>query len=1172
MLKIYHSNDLDVLCGMLQAIMKQQPPSLFEREAILVQSQGMAHWLKLNIAEGLGVAAQIDFPLPFSFVWQVFNQLRPDLPQRSHFDKPYMSWQLMRLLPELVAGAAADSQHPCAAIAHYLDDDPQGIKCFQLAETIADVFDQYLVYRPDWLINWEANIDTIDDADVTLQPWQPVVWRALVEDAKSLGHCLDHRARLMDQLAELVSRYPQRLQQLPKRLFVFGIAALPGSYWQVLNAISSEIEVHFFLLNPCRNFWGDIVDDRRRAWILQRQPEAATYLERGNPLLASWGRLGRDFLTLVHDTELASDIEAWVEPEQTTLLQQLQSDILELNDRQQQAFTPAALQHSQFKTAVDPADDSIRIISAHSPLREVQRLHDQLLYWFDQEPQLQPRDVVVMVPDIDSYAPYIDAVFGSAEQASQDRGLRIPWAIADQSIMVENPLIETFLALLGLADSRLTVADVQDWLDVAAIRCRFGIASDELDTIKDWLSRANIRWGMHGQQRQQLGLPAFEQNSWRKGLRQLLLGLMIPVEIPGSDMQPGWSGDWPVAAVEGSSAELLGKLLQLVDCLERWQQLLRQNHAPAQWLSLISGLLDALFSTEFGRADAIGALEQQRQQSSLQRIRDTLLSWQEELQRGGALQDQQLTFSARVVRSWFTNQLGQQGGWQRFLAGPVNFCTLMPMRSIPFKVVCLLGMNDVDYPRKVPPVGFDLMVTGKRRRGDRSRRDDDRYLFLEAVSSAQRKLYISYRGRGVRENNEQQPSVLISELMDYLCDGFCLPQLADLPHGDSRRQMRQWLLEELPLQPFGAGVFRASHLPRAIPGYQQLWAAVAGQAAGASDKHNNRFLAAPLALPDELLGIDGQVPVVELADLQRALKNSCQFFLQRRLRVSLQPQWQDNPTEEPFSLDNLQQYLVRDEEITLALAAAAAPSATLDDSDLRRQRLQSLGELPVQALGKLVLESARQGSQALIERLQQLALQTAEPELMQTRLVLAADSAAEQVFDLQGELGPQLDGTLIYWRAGAVRSSHLLASWLDLLLARLVYGERIQAALYLGLDRKSGKLQVHHLQAPTTEQAQDWLTRALGYYLANWQFPQTLLPELLWQLLQQEEDKHEGLVKAEQDSEFGQLGSIEVERCLPQLARQLEDDGWRESWISQHSWVFELLLRQYQYGDKEADQ
>jgi len=288
MFRLYHSNDLDVLKELLVHQMQQGDSDPFIPEQILVQSQGMAHWLKLQVAESLGIAANIEFPLPSSFVWKVYNSVKPDLPERSHFEKESMTWKLMRLLPTLL------DEELFAPIAHYLDvkkTDESNIDCskinqqkvYALAEKIADTFDQYLVYRPDWLLDWENGKDEIEDGDVSNQPWQPELWRRLVKDSEQLGHSLFHRARLTDQLVDIVREGKEGLKNLlptsstehPARIFVFGIAALPGTYWQVLNAISEHVDVHFFLLNPCRNYWGDIINEKTRAKLLQKDASLA---------------------------------------------------------------------------------------------------------------------------------------------------------------------------------------------------------------------------------------------------------------------------------------------------------------------------------------------------------------------------------------------------------------------------------------------------------------------------------------------------------------------------------------------------------------------------------------------------------------------------------------------------------------------------------------------------------------------------------------------------------------------------------------------------------------------------------------------------------------------------------------------------------------------------------
>ncbi len=1131
MFRLYHSNDLEILKELLLNEIRQNPPGVFDAEQILVQSQGMAHWLKLQLADGLGVAAQVDFPLPSAYVWKVFNTLKPELPERSHFEKQAMAWKLMRLLP----GMKGEPQ--CEGIARYLDNDPDGLRCYELAHKVADVFDQYLVYRPDWLLNWEKGVDEIDDSDVSVHPWQPLVWRALVADSQRLGNSLEHRARLTTSLESIVAENGDRLKAMPKRLFVFGIAALPGGYWDVLNAISGHIDVHFFLLNPCRNFWGDIVSDRQRAWILKTNPDAESYLERGNPLLASWGRLGKDFLTLVHETSdegRLQDIEAFADIERTSLLKHIQADLLDLHDRQLPAYQPQALKNSLFKSSILKDDASLRIVSGHSPLREVQRLHDQLLFWFNENPSLKPRDVVVMVPDIDQYAPYIDAVFASAPE-----GHRIPWAIADQSQVQENPLLDSVVSLMSLFDSRIQLTDVLDWLDVPAIRRRFSIEEGDLEGLREWLNQAGVRWGLDGDHRSALGFPEFSQNSWRKGLRQLLLGLMLPTDATAHQ-----GDDWPVFGVEGGAAELLGQLIQLIETLDHWREFQSEAHSVDEWMLAIPELLDDFYEPDLDEG------------VQLQRVRDAIQRWSEELN-DAAYDD---TLSPLVVRSWFQEHLGQQGGWQRFLAGPVNFCTLMPMRSIPFKAVCLLGMNDQDYPRQVTPVGFDLMVQGRARRGDRSRREDDRYLVLEALCSAQDRFYISYRGRDARENHELQPSVLVSELMDYVGDAYCLEGDEKLPARDSRERLRDWLIEELPLQPFNRRTYEPekeneSEQSNAVAGYHKLWADVAN--ADHSNTKNRPFYSEPVAIPE---GFSRKQ--ILWSDVKESLLKPAGFFLKRRLKLQPDLYMTQSRNEEIFQPDALENSQLKQRWMQDQLANV---SAEIPDFTYREQ---ALGSLPVNALGDIYVSRVEQELAPLLADVKRFISGDADSGAL--TLVVSDPQATDvnnSTVEISGEYAQCWNHQLVYWRAGDLRGEHLLNLWLDFVFAIAAQPGLVDMAVIVGGKKKSEEI---IFNAPSQEEAIHYVQQCLMHYFSSWTSPQTALPGVQWALLRADEAKRMDTVKKQAESEFSEFNRTAMQRCHPDLAATLLAGGL-DDWLESHRWIW-ALPEQYlqQSSNQEA--
>lgn len=1140
MFYLYHSNDLELLKGLMLEQIKREPLSLFEKENILVQSQGMAHWLKLQLAQGLGVAAQVDFPLPSSFIWQVFNKLKPELPERSHFDKQIMAWKLMRLLPELA------KQPECAAIAQYLEltgEQFKPLKCYQLAQNIADVFDQYLIYRPQWLLDWEQGSNLLDGQSMSAHAWQPLVWRALVEDGRTLGHSLAHRAHVQLQLSGLVANNPQAFEQLPKRLFVFGIATLPKAYLQVLQAISSQLDIHFFLLNPCNEFWGDIVNNRQRLQQLKQREQQSIELDAGNPLLASWGKIGREFLQEVQASHWPmQEFELFYQDNerQPTLLSHLQNDILTLHNRQTAAYTAQALTNSEFKQGVDHYDGSIRLVSAHSPLREVQRLYDQILYWLDNTPNLKPRDIVVMVPDINQYAPYIDAVF-SSHKASTVAGneYRIPWAIADQAIAQENPIIDSFLSLLKLPDSRFLASEVQDWLEVGAIARRFELSQDELEQIRDWLVQAEIRWGLDGTQREQLGLPRFEQNSWRQGLRQLLLGAMLP------NSADSYQNDAPVFAVEGSETELLGKLLHFVDTLEHYCQRLQQSSLNVeQALTLLNDLINDFYQPD------------ERELPSVQSIRQAIEQWQDDI----SIANYQQSLPVEVLAAWFHDHLGQQTGWQRFLSGPVNFCSLMPMRSIPFKAVCLLGMNDIDYPRRTVPVGFDL-IRQHPQAGDRSRREDDRYLFLEALCSAQDYLYISYRGRDIRENLEQQPSVLVAELRDYLADGFCLKNDKYLPHTTSQQNFLHWLQEELPLQPYNPVSFQAD-AARAVSSFQQLWAQVAKVGEGATVAVSD-WVTQPLALPEELNQDSAQ-----LNDIVQALTHPAKFFVRRRLRAALETDWQEQDSNEPFGTDNLVKHKLKQEWLERVQTHPERLQYLEADMQQFSQQQQALGRLPVHELGKHWGADIASTVKPLAEAL---------PPLLATPLANTALSVHIDGTTILGELQQAyLDeaqqGYLLFYRVGNIGGQHLLEAWLKLLLASLATQNSehpISKAIVLGIDNKEGLIRLE-LVAPTAAIAQVQLKQALNWYWLCWQTPIPHFPNMLWNLLNeftkaeeksdndaQLRDKKDELIDKELDNEYSELNSPYSQRCLAGFIQKLPENY--ERWLAEYAKIMAVL-------------
>ncbi|MGI9213097.1 MAG: exodeoxyribonuclease V subunit gamma, partial [Methylococcaceae bacterium] len=405
---------------------------------------------------------------------------------------------------------------------------------------LAGLYDQYQVHRPDWLQKWSNDPNHPEALPPEGQHWQTHLWQAVLaaapESAKTSNRAFLHEP----YLEALKANHSTLLSsgQIPSRLIVFGISSLPRQTLEAITALGTVSQVFFFVQNPCKHYWADLIEGREllthAAKRQARKPGTPEYMTgedlhlHGNPLLAAWGKQGRDFVRL---------LEVWDDPEQyrdwfqkidwyddessqaNCLLHEVQNAILNLDP-----LPAAPEQRKPLKTG----DDSIVFHIAHSPQREVEILHDQLLSLFDQPDtdRLEPRDVIVMVPDIDRYAPHIDAVFG---QSAQDDARQIPYSLADQRERGHDPILMALEYLLNLPEARITASEVLNLLDLSTISRRFGLEAENIPLIRRWIREAGIRWGLDGAHRGRiLGIQnptlAHEQNTWQFGLHRLLLG------------------------------------------------------------------------------------------------------------------------------------------------------------------------------------------------------------------------------------------------------------------------------------------------------------------------------------------------------------------------------------------------------------------------------------------------------------------------------------------------------------------------------------------------------------------------------------------------------------------------------------------------------------------------
>lgn len=895
-LRLHTSNRMEILADLLSEVLREPLPSPLDQEIIVVQSTGMERWLRMELALRHGVCANVRFPFPNAFVHEISSMVLGSYPDRA-FEPAVATWRIFELLP---ASVNLPGFEPVSA---YLEKGRTELRQYQLSASIADLFDQYLIFRPEMINSWEKGNE---------EHWQAVLWRKLVEKSGPV-----HRAALHRQVINALEEGKIASDDtLPRRISVFGISTLPPFHLGIFSALSKTIEVNLFFMNPCREYWGDIVPERQTRGFFRKQDrhmhgEDLLHLEEGNSLLASMGALGRDFFSMVTDLECLEN-HLFEDPPEATMLQVVQSDILNLKERRT---------GEQEKPVISGRDRSIQVHSCHSTMREVEVLYDRLLSFFEQDPDLEPRHILVMAPDIEQYAPMVEAVF----TAPENEEMRIPFSIADRSPKTRNLLVEPYLSLLDLAKSRFTAREIVNLLECESVRSRFGLSEEDLPVIQHWIRESGVRWGRDAEHRQSLGLPPFSQHTWRFGLDRLLLGYAMP----GSGANRMFKDILPYDHIEGGEAQVLGRFAAFVDILIARTVSLQELRTLSAWSETLIRLLEVFFSQE------------PPWERETQMIRDALTELKAQADVSG--------FKGKVsldpVRSHLVKQLAKKTYGSSFMTGGVTFCSMLPMRSIPFKVICLLGMNNDAYPRRTKKLGFDLMMKNPKK-GDRSRRNDDRYLFLETILSARQTLYISYLGQSSQDNTPVPPSVLVSELIDYLEKNFHLE--------DGSCSLREHIFLQHRLQAFSPVYFSGDER---YFSYSQENLNAARQKIEPA-RQRSPFIQRELTPPDD------QWKTIDLSQFLAFFVHPVKFLLKERLGIF--PGRRDVPMDElePFVVAGLDQYRLDQKILSMKMVGK-------DDGEMFRV-LRAEGCLPHGTPGECAYERRRNGAEAFTRKVAEL--------------------------------------------------------------------------------------------------------------------------------------------------------------------------------------------------------
>ena len=845
------SNLLKNLRDHLIRHLKENPPLPFEKESILVHSNGMRQWLSQGIAQDLGICANVEFPLPTKFIFQTYQKLLADdfkswaenNPFEAPFDQELLSWQIFNILNSDKIKSPIFSP-----LLDYLENDEKESKKRLLAKTLAGLFENYQSYRADWLEEWQNGRFVLDHgkklADKDL--WQGQLWQYLNSEPSRVA---------------LFKKYKEKIQKnstftAEKRLFIFGLTGLSQQSMEFFILYSQICDIYFFIHNPTELYWGDLIhakDEIKIAW--KHKKELQTPPSEDN-LLALLGAQGRDALNLFYElseNKVESFEEPFLEPENKTLLNKLQNAIYNLN-------AP--------NDTIAENDFSISFHQCHSAFREVEVLNNLILNELDNDKTLNPRDILVLAPDIEKYSPFIDSVFGGY---SKNDNRYIPYSIADRKKRTTSLFLRALKDLLSLDELEFNPNQIFGLLESHFVRNKFNLNEAEIAQLKTWIKNAEIRWGLSDTQRHDLYQNAAQslQNTWQKGLSRLILGFAM-------GESPEWQSYLPLPAAQGLNAAPLGKLFLLIKKLDFWRQEFSQAATLKEWQSRLSACIEDFFAADDNYGDAENATEIQQFKANFATLVQKEWRARELLKSTDAP-----VFSLATLREDLLNLLEEPGLKQPFLDGKLIFATFMPMRAIPHRQIYILGLNDGDFPRLNRPLDFDL-IAQHRRRDDRSRTDDDRYMLLETLLAAREKITFSYVAHNIHDNSERQPSILLAQLCSYISAHFAV---------DNNASIIQHLTTTHPLQAFSKKYNENNHLFT----YSKEW----------FENNNTENLKRTLKIDD----IESQK---HLNDLIALLKNPPLSFFQQTLDAQFSnPEHFRFEETENFGTESLEFYKAR---------------------------------------------------------------------------------------------------------------------------------------------------------------------------------------------------------------------------------------------------------------------
>lgn len=982
MLHLSFSNRFEFLLDALIARLATERPDPFVAQQVIVPSTGLARRVELALAARTGICANVEFAYPAQWLWRQIRHVVPEVAEESPFAPEVLTWRVF----EALGDASFIKDH--ARLATYLGG-ADAVMRLDLARRIAQLLEQYITYRPKFSEFWSAGqrapIAKLEGTATEDEAWQAALWRRI---AAELGTSHEHPSATFFRRIEALGADAPRIAGLPHTAHLFCLPALPPLYLEMLRKLARWTELQLYVVNPCEEFWFEIVDPKRLTYLKARGK--GEHDEIASTLLASWGKQAQAHIDLLlsGDGELEESGCVFEPAAGASLLAQVQNAILRMED-----LAPGSV-------ALAPEDRSLEVHVCHSLTRELEVLYDQLLALFAGPNPPRADEILVVTPDLDEAAPLIDAVFGTAPANRY-----IPYSITGQPQRRVNLVARAFDALLALAASRHPASEVIGFLQQEPVAKRFGLGPEQVETVHEWVRESGIRWGLDAEERRALDLPASDRHTFADGLHRLYLSYAL------GDTDACIDGRIGAGNPEGQEAVALGGLWRFTEALRRLRLDWRRPKDAAQWRAAFTAALDQFIAESPDWAEDLRA------------VRFAIGELAVNMERGGLRTP--VPFDA--VHAALREQLDDPARGA-VPSGTVTFTTLSGLRYLPYRVVCAIGLDDGVFPSAGRALEFDLMAFAPQR-GDRQRRTDERNLFLDLLLAARERLYLSTTGRSVRDNSPKPPSVLVAELLDYVVR-------AAAKDAEGEKAVRKQLTVEHPLQAFAREYFVAGNpeidsrlvsfnsehcealraRSRAQPRAMTTQAAASPARGDEADDEKIREIGRPF-FTQPLQPPDAEWRQVTLEQLLRFFANPSHYLLRDRLGVVISRQDEELVDDEPFLPDFPARQAMAERLLPAALRGA--------DPDQLLALARAGNEYPSGALGDAAMADE-------IRKLNRFAA-ALNPDLAASVATHSAALSFEiggEPWRLEGAIGDLRPNGLVRWRYDDTRPRDYLAGWI----------------------------------------------------------------------------------------------------------------------------------------------